>query len=229
MCLFSTSLPSIELRPFEFAYKIPASIPFPGRENASRRLRTYSLRYSFPPVAASLLFTVYTYYRAAKRLQGLGDAGSVHFSSCTVACMEWGQSHACISILMIIWWEILFWGAQSHWNAMHCRKYRLAPTGPRAQIAQEGNKRVIREASVPMESLPTRETRYNKIHMSKPVNRLNSASEMRSIVRKKLEGIEKKYSLKLSGREREREKSIFCRGYRYTLRDQDTTWPAAYI
>ena len=26
----------------------------------------------------------------------------------------------------------------------------------------------------------------------------------------------------------ERERSIFFRGYRYTLRDQDTTWPAAY-
>ena len=29
-------------------------------------------------------------------------------------------------------------------------------------------------------------------------------------------------------REREREGSIFCRAYRYKLRDQDTTWPAAY-
>ena len=28
--------------------------------------------------------------------------------------------------------------------------------------------------------------------------------------------------------ERERERSLFLRGYRYTLRDQDTTWPAAY-
>ena len=26
----------------------------------------------------------------------------------------------------------------------------------------------------------------------------------------------------------ERERSIFFRGYRYTLQDQDTTWPAAY-
>jgi hypothetical protein len=29
-------------------------------------------------------------------------------------------------------------------------------------------------------------------------------------------------------RERERENSIFFRGYRYALRDQDTTWLAAY-
>ena len=28
--------------------------------------------------------------------------------------------------------------------------------------------------------------------------------------------------------EREREREIFSRGYRYTLQDQDTTWPAAY-
>ena len=28
-------------------------------------------------------------------------------------------------------------------------------------------------------------------------------------------------------REREREISLFLRGYRYALRDQDTTWPAA--
>ena len=28
--------------------------------------------------------------------------------------------------------------------------------------------------------------------------------------------------------ERERERSIFRHGYRYTLRDRDTTWPAAY-
>ena len=27
--------------------------------------------------------------------------------------------------------------------------------------------------------------------------------------------------------ERERDESIFRRGYRYALRDQDTTWPAA--
>ncbi len=31
------------------------------------------------------------------------------------------------------------------------------------------------------------------------------------------------------GREIEKEGSIFFRGYRYTLRDQDTTWPAAYV
>jgi len=29
-------------------------------------------------------------------------------------------------------------------------------------------------------------------------------------------------------RRAERERSIFFRGYRYTLRDQDSTWPAAY-
>jgi len=27
--------------------------------------------------------------------------------------------------------------------------------------------------------------------------------------------------------QQERERSIFLRGYRYTLRDHDTTWPAA--
>ena len=43
------------------------------------------------------------------------------------------------------------------------------------------------------------------------------------------------YEARPSGREqnktsdgRERERSIFFRGYRYTLRDQDTTWPAGY-
>ena len=30
------------------------------------------------------------------------------------------------------------------------------------------------------------------------------------------------------GVDRERERSIFCCGYRHMLWDQDTTWPAAY-